>query len=139
MPNQVIQWFPTVGATPLAVEVRGAAFSSTTLLNFESSDSSVTITDEGSGLLNFQSASSLTVEVNGTQISSTNPINFESGAGVVVSNPSAGNILITNSAPGAAFSGAGTGQFAGPGLTFATYGTELNRSATPRGWHYLCV
>ena len=45
VPNQVIQWFPTVGATPLAVEVRGAAFSSTTLLNFESSDSSVTITD----------------------------------------------------------------------------------------------
>lgn len=56
VPNQVIQWFPTIGATPLAVEVRGAAFSSTTLLNFESSDSSVTITDEGSGLLNFQSA-----------------------------------------------------------------------------------
>ena len=56
VPNSVISWFPTIGATPLAVEVRGAAFSSTTLLNFESSDSSVTITDEGSGLLNFQSA-----------------------------------------------------------------------------------
>ena len=69
--------------------------------------------------MNFQSASSLNVEVNGTPISSTNPINFESSAGVVVSNPSAGNILITNSAPGAAF-GSGVGAFfVGPGIVDA--------------------
>ena len=116
VPNQVIQWFPTVGATPLAVEVRGAAFSSTTLLNFESSDSSVTITDEGSGLLNFQGNSSI-LEVNGTPITTQSPVNFENGSGIAITNPSAGNILITNSVPGAAF-GSGIGAwFLGPGVT----------------------
>jgi hypothetical protein len=55
VPNSVISWFPDVSQS-LAIEVAGAAFSSTTLLNFESSDSSVTITDEGGGVLNFQSS-----------------------------------------------------------------------------------
>jgi hypothetical protein len=55
-PNTVLSWFPPL--QNLKVEVAGSPFSSATLLNFESSDSSVMITDEGNGLLNFQSASS---------------------------------------------------------------------------------
>jgi hypothetical protein len=57
VPNTVISWFPTL-QTGLAVEVAGVPFSSSSLLNFESSDSTVTITDLGGGLLNFQVAAS---------------------------------------------------------------------------------
>lgn len=42
------------GGTALVIEVRGTALSNQLLLNFESSDSSVIITDAGNGLLNFQ-------------------------------------------------------------------------------------
>jgi len=57
VPNSVISWFPTVSQSPaLTVEVAGAPFSSPTLLDFESSDSSVIITDEGAGVLNFQAS-----------------------------------------------------------------------------------
>jgi len=66
VPNSVISWFPTVSQFPaLAVEVAGAPFSSPTLLDFESSDSSVTITDEGAGVLNFQASGGASFSGNG--------------------------------------------------------------------------
>ena len=66
VPNSVLSWFPEVSQNAvLAVEVRGTPFSSTTLLNFESSDSSVTITDEGNGLLNFQASGGASFSGNG--------------------------------------------------------------------------
>jgi hypothetical protein len=55
VPNTVISWFPlsTQPGQPLQIEVAGSPFSSSVLLNFESSDSSINITDLGGGLLNF--------------------------------------------------------------------------------------
>jgi len=66
VPNSVISWFPEVSQNAaLAIEVDGIPFSSSTLLNFESSDSSVTITDEGGGVLNFQSSGGASFDGNG--------------------------------------------------------------------------
>ena len=66
VPNSVISWFPEVSQNAaLAIEVDGTPFSSSTLLNFESSDSSVEITDEGGGVLNFQSSGGASFDGNG--------------------------------------------------------------------------
>ena len=67
VPNTVILWSPTVGQ-PLVLENAGVPLSSQTLLNFESSDASVTITDEGGGLLNFQSVGSAPTLPAGTNV-----------------------------------------------------------------------
>jgi hypothetical protein len=56
VPNTVISWSPTVGQS-LVLENAGTPLSSQTLLNFESLDGSVTITDEGGGALNFKASS----------------------------------------------------------------------------------
>ena len=55
VPNAVISWSPTVGQ-PITLEHNGVANSSQTLLNLESTDASVTITDVGGGTLNLQAA-----------------------------------------------------------------------------------
>jgi hypothetical protein len=55
VPNTVISWFPSVQQA-LLVEVNGVPTEVQTVANFESTDSSVTITDEGNGSINFQSA-----------------------------------------------------------------------------------
>lgn len=56
VPNTVISWFPTVGQ-PLLLEVNGTPTADQQIANFESLDSSVTITDEGNGKINFASSS----------------------------------------------------------------------------------
>ena len=124
VPNQVIQWFPTIGATPLAVEVRGAAFSSTTLLNFESSDSSVTITDEGSGLLNFQ-GNSLSLEVNSTPNADQELLNLTAGSNISITDAGAGEIIIA--AMPTTFGTAGVGGFFSAGFPMTSmYGTAIS-------------
>ena len=55
VPNTVISWFPTVGQS-LLLEVNGTPTADQQVANFESLDSSITITDEGNGNINFQSA-----------------------------------------------------------------------------------
>lgn len=53
------------------------------------------------------------LEVNGTPISSQSPANFESGSGIVVSNPSAGNILISATGGGGGVLGKWPGNWSG--------------------------
>jgi hypothetical protein len=53
VPNSVISWLPVVNQ-PLVLKNNGVLNSSQALLNLESSDSSVTITDEGGGNINLQ-------------------------------------------------------------------------------------
>lgn len=54
VPNQVISWTPALSTVTL--QHSGVNNSSQTLLNLESTDSSITITDEGGGTINLQSA-----------------------------------------------------------------------------------
>ena len=53
VPNAVLSWFPQV-QQPLLVEVAGFPFSSQSLLDFESTDGSIDITDRGEGNIDFQ-------------------------------------------------------------------------------------
>lgn len=55
VPNTVLSWTPPV--QPLTIEVNGTEAQSQTILNLESTDSSVTITDEGNGNINLQASS----------------------------------------------------------------------------------
>ena len=98
VPNSVLSWFPNPQS--LALEVNSVAASSQTVQNLEAG-SGITITDNGSGNIEFASTSALNVEVGGTPITSTNPINFEGSGGVVVNNPSAGNVQISGGGGGA--------------------------------------
>ena len=97
VPNQVIQWFPST--QQILLEVNGVLAQSQVIANF-TAGAGMTITDLGGGEIEFASGSSLNIEVNGTPITSTNPINFEGTGGVVVSNPSAGNVLIAGTGGG---------------------------------------
>jgi hypothetical protein len=54
-PNTVLSWFPSTQQAVL-LEVNGTPTAVQTIANFESTDSSVTITDEGNGSINFQTA-----------------------------------------------------------------------------------
>jgi hypothetical protein len=54
IPNQVISWTPSTSA--ITLENNGTLNSSQNLLNIESTDSSVVITDEGGGSINLQAA-----------------------------------------------------------------------------------
>lgn len=54
IPNQIISWTPVTST--IVLENSGVLNSSQSLLNLESSDSSIVITDEGAGTINFQSA-----------------------------------------------------------------------------------
>ena len=58
VPNTVISWFPTLfqPTQPLLVEIAGTPTSNQTLINFESSDASVTITNPSGGIINLQAA-----------------------------------------------------------------------------------
>jgi hypothetical protein len=80
VPNAVLSWFPQV-QQPLLVEVAGFPFSSQSLLDFESTDSSVIITDEGNGVLNLQAAG-LTLAQDAYIKRAT--IAWDTGAGVLV-------------------------------------------------------
>lgn len=57
VPNTVISWFPSTQQA-LLLEVNGVPNAVQTEANFESTDSSITITDEGNGSINFQAANS---------------------------------------------------------------------------------
>jgi hypothetical protein len=48
----------------------------------------------------FPATQPLLLEVNGTALDSSSVVNFVSGTGIAVSNPSAGEVLITNTLPG---------------------------------------
>ena len=66
---------------------------------------------------------------NGTPLSSQTTVNFESGTGITVSNPSAGNVLITNANPAASFATAGFGGFLGAGMPLGyVYGSQYSGS-----------
>ena len=58
VPNTVISWFPTIAQPnpPLLIEVNGVPTSSQTTANFESSNSSVAITDLGGGIINLEAS-----------------------------------------------------------------------------------
>jgi hypothetical protein len=70
-------------------------------------------------------------EANGTPLSSSSTINYAPGTGVAVTNPSAGNVLITNTAPVATFSAVGQGVFLGPGVTTSLYALNWEDDAAP--------
>ena len=131
LPDQSIGGVGGGGSIAPTFESSGVPFANQQLINFYSSDGTVIVTPDvnGDGGVNLQAP--LNVDVNGTPVSSTNPINFESGTGITVSNPSAGNILITNSATGTVFSGVGAGQFAGPGITLAPMAQNLSGVQLP--------
>jgi hypothetical protein len=64
IPNTVISWFPSTQQA-LLLQVDGVANGVQTILNLESSDSSIIITDENNGTVNLQSASSGGLSGNG--------------------------------------------------------------------------
>jgi hypothetical protein len=74
VPNTVLSWTPPV--QPLLIEVNGTEAQSQTILNLESTDSSVVITDEGNGNINLQASSGFSA---GSNIVSLPP--FTAGAG----------------------------------------------------------
>ncbi len=55
VPNTVISWFPEV-QQPLLIEIGGVPNDSQTILDFESSDNSVTISNPSGGLVNLQAS-----------------------------------------------------------------------------------
>jgi hypothetical protein len=119
VPNSVISWFPPTTIQSLAIEVHGVPALDQELLNFYSSDSTVTITDEGSGNINFQAVSTpptpLAISIAGTPTADQAVLDFESTDGsVTISNPSGGLINLIAHA-GTTFGGGGA-FFIGPGI-----------------------
>ena len=55
IPNSVISWFPDI-QVPTIIEVNGVPLSSPSPVNFESSDSSVTITNPSAGIIDLQAS-----------------------------------------------------------------------------------
>ncbi len=113
VPNTVISWFPQT-TQPLLLEVNGTPNSSQQLLNLESTDSSVIITDLGNGNINFQSGASSFQNIIGCTAAALSANNFTQGANLGMSLTTPFNNSRQNSGSGA---GASEG-------VFATYQTD---------------
>jgi hypothetical protein len=102
------------GSSGIVLETNGTVNGNQALLNI-AAGTNITATNSG-GTVTISATGGTTFEQNGTPLTSSSTVNFESGSGITVSNPSAGNVLVTNSAPGGLFSGTGA-FFVGPGIT----------------------
>jgi hypothetical protein len=79
------------------------------------------------------SSGGIVLETNGTLNANQGILNIESGTGIAVTNPSSGNVLITNTGGtgGTSFSTAGQGGFLGPGILTSLYAPYWGQSAQP--------
>jgi len=94
VPNSVISWMPVVNQ-PLVLENNGVLNSSQALLNLESSDSSVTITDEGGGNINLQAGGGTFQTTIGSTAAGVNNNSFGQGANVGMDIQPIGNSALS--------------------------------------------
>jgi hypothetical protein len=132
-PNTVLSWFPSI--QNLSLEVNGSPNSSQVILNLESTDASVTITDEGGGAVNLQASGGTKFNTLGQGWffggQDYNPVGSAAGAAINLESAVACVQLILESkwviSSAAAFciTGAGSGKFATAGIYSADGNTKL--------------
>jgi hypothetical protein len=134
VPNLVISWVPSIQG--VALQTNGVSNTIQTLLNLESLDSSVTITDNGGGNVNLSvaPAAGLSLKVNGTPNASQSVLNLEStDASVTITDLGSGNINLQ--ASGFSFGTSGQGWFLGA-QSFAPISDDAGHAQNENGTVY---
>ena len=133
IPNQIISWTPSTSA--ITLKNNGTLNSSQNTLNLESTDDSITITDEGGGNINLQASGGTEFNTPGQGWffggQDYNPIGLSAGGAINLKSAVACVQLILESewviSSAAAFciTGGGAGEFATAGIYSADGNTKL--------------